>query len=57
MKKTDKLKRTRYEISMKILAIENKSIAGSLSKKEQSELVILKKKEDDLNKRIETQTK
>lgn len=52
MKKLDKLKRTRYEISMKIIQLEDISKKRNLSKHESQELTILKKKESDLEEKI-----
>lgn len=53
MKKVDKLKRQRYDISMKIIALESKLLVGKLNKNEEKELEILKDKEQDLTERIE----
>jgi hypothetical protein len=52
MKQRDKLKRLRYEISMRIIELESISGSRKLSKKEEQELEILKVKEADLDKRI-----
>ena len=53
MKKEDKLKKQRYEISMKIIELESKSRVHKLQKNEVKELEILKQKESELNERIE----
>ena len=53
MKKGDKLKRQRYEISMKIIRLEAKSAASKLSKNEEKELEILKQKETELDDKID----
>lgn len=53
MKQIDKLRRTRYEISMKIIALEAKDEAGKLTKKEGLEIIILRKKEKELDSKIE----
>ena len=53
VKKVDKLKRQRYEISIRILDLDTKSIAGKLHKKEENELVILRKKEKELDYKID----
>jgi len=53
MRKVDKLKHQRYEISMKIIDLETKMSRSKLTKNEEYELKILKDKQDDLNKRIE----
>ena len=52
MKKTDKLKKQRYDISMKIINIEDKQKRGKLSRNEQKELEILKRKEEELDTKI-----
>ena len=49
MKQIDKLKHQRYEISMKIIKLES---VKKLSKKEEAELQILKKKELSLDEKI-----
>ena len=51
MKKLDKLKRQRYEISMKIIQFEAR--LKSLSKSELKTLEILRQKESELNARID----
>lgn len=50
MKQIDKLKHQRYTISMQILKLESKA---SLSKKEEIELQILRKKEISLDEKIQ----
>jgi len=52
MKKIDKLKRQRYEISMKIIALETKAEKSKLNKNEEKEIEILRNKEKDLDTRI-----
>ena len=52
MKKIDQLKRTQYDISMKILELEAKQSKPGLSKKEEAELEILKKKQEKLSEQI-----
>lgn len=56
MKKIDKLKKQRYNISMKIIELETKQERSKLSKNEEKELLILKNKEKELNNRIDSQT-
>lgn len=53
MKKVDKLKKQRFEISMKIIQIEDKRKRSKLSKNEEKELEILKNKEEELDTKIE----
>ena len=53
MKKLDKLKRQRYQVSMKIIELETKAEKSKLSKNEEKELEILKNKEKDLDNRID----
>ena len=53
VKKIDKLKRQRYEISMKIIELETKSRVGNLKKNEEKEFEILKLKESELTEKIE----
>ncbi|MCK5838888.1 MAG: hypothetical protein KAG99_03520 [Bacteroidales bacterium] len=53
MKKIDKLKHQRYEISMKIIELETKMKRAKLSKNEEEELRIIKDKEEQLNQRIQ----
>jgi hypothetical protein len=52
MKLLDKLKRQRYEISMRIIELETKAGSGKLSRNEEQELTILRVKEAGLNERI-----
>jgi len=52
MKKPDKLKRQRYQVSMKIIELEDKAEKSKLTKNEEKELEILKNKEKDLDDRI-----
>jgi len=52
MKLIDKLKRQRFEISMRIIELESKAGSGNLSKNEERELAILKAKEAGLDERI-----
>lgn len=52
MKKIDKLKRTRFEISMKIIELEDKKTKKGLSVKEETELKIIKDKEKSLDLKI-----
>ena len=54
MKKLDKLKRTRYEISMKIIQFEDIAKKRDLSKRELQELTILQKKEKNLDDKIKS---
>ena len=54
MKKVDKLKKQRFEISMKIIQIEDKLQKSKLSKNEEKELEILKNKEEELDAKIES---
>ncbi len=54
MKKIDKIKRQWYEISMKIIEIESKSSIKGLSKNEAKELSILKEKEIELSRKMNT---
>lgn len=56
MKKVDKLKKQRYDISMKIIGLETKQERSKLSKNEEKELIILKNKEKELNNRIDSVT-
>jgi hypothetical protein len=48
----DKLKHLRYEISMRILNLEAELNAGKFNKNKEKELVILRKKEKELDNRI-----
>jgi hypothetical protein len=52
MKLSDKLKRQRYEISMRIIELESKAGSRKLSRNEEQELKILKTKEIGLDERI-----
>jgi hypothetical protein len=54
VKKIDKLKKQRYEISMKIIGIEDRTKRSKLSKNEAKELEILKQKEQELDSRIDS---
>jgi hypothetical protein len=54
MKKIDQLKRTQFDISMKILNLETKRDKKGLSKNELTELEILQKKKDKLAEQIAT---
>lgn len=55
MKKIDKLKKQRYDISMKIIIrVEEKQKRGKLSKNEEKELEILKHKEEELDTKIKS---
>ena len=49
----DKLKRQRYDISIRIINLERKLTAGKLHKNEESELIILRKKEKELDYKID----
>ena len=53
VKKLDKLKHQRYDISMKIIQLESRT--KSLSKAEIRTLEILRKKEQELNEKIDNQ--
>lgn len=53
MKKIDKLKRTRFELSMKIIELEDKKSKKGLSTREESELKIIKAKEQSLDLKIQ----
>ncbi|MCF8369614.1 MAG: hypothetical protein K9G76_11265 [Bacteroidales bacterium] len=52
MKKADKLKRQRYEISMKIIELEAKANIKKLHTNELKELEILKQKKAELTERL-----
>lgn len=54
MKKIDKYKKQRFEISMKIIQFEDKQQKSKLSKNEEKELQILKNKEVELDNKIES---
>ena len=45
-------KRQRYEISMKIIELEDKTIKGKLSKKEEKEVEILRQMQEKLDIKI-----
>ena len=51
MKKIDKLKKQRYEVSMKIISLEAKSKIKKLSKKEEKEYEIIQELEKNLDKK------
>jgi uncharacterized protein YnzC (UPF0291/DUF896 family) len=55
MKKTDKLKHTRYILSMKIIELESKQKRMKLTKNEMSELEILREKVEELTRQINDQ--
>lgn len=55
MKKTDKLKHTRYILSMKIIELESKQKRMKLTKNEIAELEILKDKVEELSRQINDQ--
>ena len=57
MKKIDKLKKQRYEVSMKIISLEAKSKIKKLSKKEEKEYDIIQELEKSLDKKINELTK
>lgn len=57
MKKIDKLKKQRYEVSMKIISLEAKSKIKKLSKKEEKEYDIIQELEKNLDKKINELTK
>ncbi len=52
MKKIDKLKHQRYEISMKIIDLETKEKRSKLTKNQEAEFKILKDKLEQLEARI-----
>ena len=52
MKKIDRLKRQRYEISMKIIEMEDKLAKNMLSKNEEKEFEILKQMKEKLDLKI-----
>jgi len=52
VKKVDKLKKQRFEISMKIIQLDDKLKRSKLSKNEEKELEILKYKEQELDNKI-----
>ncbi len=52
VKKIDRYKRQRYEISIKIIELEDKMAKGMISKKEEKEIEILKQMQEKLDKKI-----
>jgi hypothetical protein len=52
VKKLDKLKKQRYEVSMKIISLESKAKIKKLSKKEEKEFEIIRELEKSLDKKI-----
>jgi len=52
VKKSDKLKRQRYEAEIKVIELEVLEKAGKLSRNQEMQLQILRKKIEDLNDRI-----
>lgn len=52
----DKIKKQRYETEMKIISLEDKLKRSKLSKNEEKELEFLKKKDIELNRKIESLT-
>ncbi len=52
MKKIDQLKRTEFNIALKILDLEGRQKKSGLSKKEEAELEILLKKKEKLAEQI-----
>jgi len=54
MKKEDKLRKQRYDISMRIINLETKEKRMKLTKNELSELDILRDKEIKLNEQIKS---
>ena len=57
MKKIDKLKKQRYEVSMKIISLESKEKTKKLSKNEEKEFEIIREMEKNLDKKINELTK
>ena len=57
MKKLDKLKKQRYEVSMKIISFESKAKIKKLSKNEEKEFEIIQEMEKNLDKKINELTK
>ena len=53
VKKIDKLKKQRYEVSMKIISFESKAKIKKLSKNEEKEFEIIQELEKNLDKKIE----
>ena len=56
MNQIDKIKKQRYETEMKIIALEDKRERSKLSKNEEKELEFLKRKDIELNEKIESLT-
>jgi hypothetical protein len=56
MNPIDKIKKQRYETEMKIIALEEKIKRSKLSKNEEKELAFLKRKDTELNIKIENLT-
>ena len=56
MNQIDKIKKQRYETEMKIISLEDKLKRSKLSKNEEKELEFLKKKDIELNRKIESLT-
>jgi hypothetical protein len=54
MNQIDKIKKQRYETEMKIIALEAKQERSKLSKNEEKELELLKRKAIELNERIQS---
>lgn len=52
MKIIDKLKKQRFDVSMKIIQLEDKLKRSKLSKNEEKELEIIKQKEKELDEKI-----
>jgi hypothetical protein len=57
VKKLDKLKKQRYEVSMKIISFESKAKIKKLSKNEEKEFEIIQEMEKNLDKKIDDLTK
>lgn len=53
MKKSDKLKRQRYEGEMKIIELEVLEKAGNLTRNQEMQLQILRKKVEELTDRLD----
>jgi hypothetical protein len=56
MNQIDKIKKQRYEAEMKIIQLEDKQKRTKLSKNEVKELEFLRRKTDELNRKIELLT-
>lgn len=56
MNQIDKIKKQRYETEMRIIHLEDKQKRTHLSKNEVKELEFLKKKAEELNRKIESIT-